>query len=57
MLSLVLSTMAYLVASVFIGRYLDEIGIPRNLGRGLVVFILSITVAYGMAFIVGIVSA
>jgi hypothetical protein len=57
MLRLVLLTGVYLVASVLIGRYLDKMGVARNLGRGLVVFIFSVTVAYGMASIVELVAA
>ncbi len=52
MLSLGLSTVAFFVASYFIKRYLDEIGIPRTLVRGLVVFVLALAAAYGVAFLV-----
>ena len=51
MLSLVFSTIAFFVASYFIKRYLDEIGIPKTLVRGLVVFVLALAAAYGVAFI------
>ena len=33
-------------------RYLDEIGIPKTLVRGLVVFVLALAAAYGVAFVV-----
>jgi uncharacterized membrane protein YoaK (UPF0700 family) len=52
MLSLVFGTIAFFVASYFIRRYLDEAGIPKTLVRGLVVFILALAAAYGVAFIV-----
>ncbi len=52
MLSLVFGTIAFFVASYFIRRYLNEIGIPRTLVRGLVVFVLALAAAYGVAFIV-----
>jgi len=52
MLSLVFGTIAFFVASYFIKRYLDEIGIPKTLVRGLVVFVLALVAAYGVAFIV-----
>jgi len=52
MLSLVLATIAFFVASYFIRRQLNEIGIPKTLVRGLVVFVLALAVAYGVAFIV-----
>ena len=52
MLGIVLSTIAFFVASFFIKRYLDEIGIPKTMVRGMVVFVLALAVAYGVAFIV-----
>ena len=52
MLSLVISTIAFFVAAYFIKRYLDEIGVPKTAVRGLVVFVLALAVAYGIAFTV-----
>ena len=52
MLSLVLSTIAYFVASVLLGRYFDGMDIPRGMTRGFMVFVLAIAVAYGVAFVV-----
>ena len=52
MLSLVLGTIAFFVASYFIRRYLNEMGIPKTLVRGLVVFVVALAAAYGVAFIV-----
>jgi len=52
MLSLGLATIAFFAASYFIKRYLDEIGIPKTLVRGLVVFVLALAAAYGVAFLV-----
>jgi hypothetical protein len=52
MLSLVISTIAFFVAGYFIKRYLDEIGVPKTVARALVVFVLALAVAYGVAFIV-----
>ena len=57
MLSLVLSTVAYFVASVSIRRYLEDMGIPKDMTRGLVVFVLSLAVAYGVGSLVNFVSA
>jgi len=51
MLSLVFGTIAFFVASYLIRRYLNEIGIPRTLVRGLVVLVLALAAAYGVAFI------
>ena len=52
MLSPVFGTIAFFVASYFIRRYLNEIGVPKTLVRGLVVFVLALAAAYGVAFIV-----
>jgi fucose permease len=52
LLSLVVSTIAFFVASYFIKRYLDGIGVPKTVVRGLVVFVLALAVAYGVAFVV-----
>ena len=52
MLSIVLSTIAFFVAGYFIKRYLDGIGIPKTMVRGMVVFVLALAAAYGVAFVV-----
>ncbi len=52
MFGLVISTIAFFVAAYFIKRYLDEIGVPKTAVRGLVVFVLALAVAYGVAFTV-----
>jgi hypothetical protein len=52
MLSLILSTIAFFVASYFIRRYLDGMDIPKTMTRGIVVFVLALAVAYGIAFLV-----
>jgi len=52
MLSLVLSTLAYFVASHFIKRYLDGMDIPKGLTRSAVIFCLALGVAYGVAAII-----
>ena len=52
MLGLVISTIAFFVAAYLIKRYLDEIGVPKTAVRGLVVFVLALAVAYGVAFTV-----
>jgi hypothetical protein len=52
MTSLVLSTIAFFVASFYIKRYLDGMGVPKTVTRALVVFVLALAVAYGVAFVV-----
>ena len=57
MLGIVLATIAFFAAGFFIKRYLDGIGIPKTMVRGMVVFVLALAVAYGVAFIVDRVAA
>lgn len=51
-LSFVLSTVAFFVVAYFVRRYLDDIGVPKTMVRGLVVFIFALGISYGIAFIV-----
>jgi hypothetical protein len=52
MLSLFLSTLAYFVASYFIKRHLEKMDIPKGMTRSIVIFVLALGVAYGVAFLV-----
>ena len=52
MLSLVLSTIVFFVASYFIKCYLDRIDIPKGMTRSLVIFSLALAVSYGVAMVV-----
>jgi hypothetical protein len=52
MLSLVLSTIAFFVASYFLKRYLDDMGLPQGMTRSILVFCLAAMIAYGFAFII-----
>ena len=51
MLSLMLSTVAFFAAGFFIKRHLEGMGIPKGMTRSIVVFVLALTVAYGVAFL------
>lgn len=51
-IGLVVSTIAYLVASFCIKRYLDGIGVAKSMPRSLATFVLAATVAYLVAFII-----
>jgi hypothetical protein len=51
MLSVVLSTAAFFVASFFIGRRLEGMGMPKGMTRATLVFTLALVVAYGVAFL------
>jgi hypothetical protein len=52
MLSLVLSTAAFFIAAHFIKRYLENMGIPKGMTRGLVVFCLAVLISYTVASVV-----
>jgi hypothetical protein len=52
MLALILSTLAFFIAAHLIRRYLDDMGVEKTMGRALVVFVLALGIAYGVAAIV-----
>lgn len=52
MLSLVVSTIVFFVASYLIKRRMDEADIPKGLTRNVLVFSLAIAAAYGVAVLV-----
>ena len=51
-LSIVVSTIAYFVASYFIKRWLDDMQIPKGVTRSIVIFCAALGVAYGVATVV-----
>lgn len=55
MTSIVVSTIVYFVAAYFIKRYLVEMGIPKGVTRGSVIFIGAAAIAYGVAYLVDMV--
>jgi hypothetical protein len=52
MLSLVLSTVAFFIASYFLRRYLDDMGLQKGMTRSVLIFCLAAIIAYGVAFVV-----
>lgn len=52
MLSLIVSTVAYFIASHYIKRSLDRIGAPPGFTRSALIFCAAVLIAYGVAFIV-----
>ena len=52
MLSLFLSTVAFFIASYFIKRYLDGIGVPKSMTRSITIFVLAAMISWGVAFAV-----
>jgi hypothetical protein len=51
MLSLVFSTIAFFVASYYLRRYLEDLGIPKGMTRGALIFSIAVALSYlvGMA--------
>ena len=52
MRDIVVSTIAYFVASFFIKRWLDGMQVPKGMTRGTLVFCAALAVAYGAAALV-----
>ena len=57
MTSIVVSTSVYFVAAYFIKRQLVEMGIPKGVTRGTVIFVGAAIVSYGAAYLVNLVVA
>lgn len=55
MISIAISTAAYFIAAFFIKRKLEQMGIPKGMTRGTVVFVLAAAVAYAAAYLVNLV--
>ena len=52
MLTLVLSTIAFFVASYFLKRWADENEFPKGMTRSLGIFVFALAIAYGIAWLV-----
>jgi hypothetical protein len=55
MLSILISTVVYFIAAYFIKRRLEEMGIPKGMTRGTVIFVLAAAISYGVAYVVDLV--
>jgi VIT1/CCC1 family predicted Fe2+/Mn2+ transporter len=55
LVSLVVSTIAFFVASFYIKRYLEKMEIPKGMVRNLSVFVLALAVSYAVGFAVDLV--
>lgn len=49
MLSIVLSTIAFFVASFYLKRYFEDMGIPKGMTRGALIFSLALLISYIVA--------
>ena len=56
-ISIVVSTIAFFVASYYVKRWADDNDIPKCMTRNLTVFAVAIAVAYGAAWVVDKVAA
>ena len=50
--SLILSTIAFFVASYFIKRWMDDNDIPKGMARSIAIFTLAFVVSYGVGWLV-----
>jgi len=50
--SLIVSTLAFFVASYFIKRWMDDNDIPRGMTRSATIFVLALGVSYGIGWLV-----
>ena len=50
--SLVISTIAFFVASYFIKRWADDNDFPKGMTRNASIFVAALAVAYGVAWVV-----
>jgi hypothetical protein len=50
--AIVVSTIVYCVAAYFTKRHLLEMGIPKAMTRGSVIFVGAAAIAYGAAYLV-----
>ncbi len=53
MAELIVSTIAFFVASYFIKRWMDDNDIPKGMTRSLSIFALAVAVSYGVGWLVG----
>ena len=51
MLSIVLSTIAFFVATYYLRRYLDDMGIPKGMTRSALIFSIALLISYVVALV------
>lgn len=49
MLSIVLSTIAFFVSAYYLKRYLEDMGIPKGMTRGALIFSIALLISYVVA--------
>jgi len=55
MLNLIISTIAFFLASFYARRWLDDMGIPKTMTRSIVIFVAAALASYGVAFLLDLV--
>jgi len=55
MVSLVVSTIVFFVASYFLKRQFDEMDIPKGMTRSFTIFVLAAAIAYGVAWLIDLI--
>lgn len=56
MVSFVVSTIAFFVASHFLKKQFDAMDIPKSMVRGFTIFVLAAAIAYGAAWLIDLVA-
>lgn len=46
MLSIILSTVAFFVSSYYLKRYLEDMGLPKSMTRGVLIFSIALLISY-----------
>jgi hypothetical protein len=49
MLSIALSTIAFFVSTYYLKRYLEDMGIPKGMTRGALIFSIALLISYLVA--------
>ena len=49
MLSIILSTIAFFVSTYYVKRYLENMGIPKGMTRGTLIFSIALMISYVVA--------
>jgi len=55
-LSLILSTIAFFVASYFLKKQFDEMDIPKSMVRSFTIFVIAAAISYGVAWLIDLVA-
>jgi hypothetical protein len=54
--SLIVSTIAFFVASYYVKRWMDENDFPKGMTRSLTIFAVAAAVSYGVGWLVGLIT-